>query len=637
MNRRSWRTLLLTGLKRVHGKGPLRSGGRFRPDLPLVGENRPAFFRTINEDHNGVRVRQRAKFSAFILSLGLILGMPGQAWHAGLQDWESIARAALLRGELEAARQQAETALNNAEAAPAAHELLGHVAFQQRRHHEAALHFQAASDRGRFTMEMASDWSAALLALGQHSAAQKILSDAITRDPARADLRYRLAASYAEQQLWKEAWPHLEAVYRQGLRHSGVVLQLARARFAEGLDVEAVDLLESLVSSSSAPDPLWEAGKLLFEKALYSKALLPLQKLWQQKRGSYDIGMYLALSYYLLEKHADSEETLVQIRTGPETPLDYQILLGSVRARLGKWEQARLELESAVKRAPQRADGFLNLGLFCLERGETSRALELFERAARMSTKGTKLIYSIRSRKNCEGLRPPQVTNKPDSMNGDVCSQLAEQLYLRQQSGSALEVFLLALNSDPDSARAYAGIGKICWEKDSVSEARAFLERGLELHPKSADLHFNLGLIFQSLGEPSEAVRCFQKAITLRGSEVKALDWIQLGTAQQSSGSPKEAESAFLNGLNRDPGLAQGHFELGKLYLQRSDYERAEQSLEKAIQLDPKLLGAYYQLGLACLRTGKTEKGKDLLSAFQRKKELYDPEVAAGNALTALP
>jgi tetratricopeptide (TPR) repeat protein len=144
-------------------------------------------------------------------------------------------------------------------------------------------------------------------------------------------------------------------------------------------------------------------------------------------------------------------------------------------------------------------------------------------------------------------------------------------------------------------------------------------------------------LIFQSLGEPSEAVRCFQKAITLRGSEVRALDWIQLGTAQQSSGSPKEAESAFLIGLKRDPRLAQGHFELGKLYLQKSNLERAEQSLERAIQLDPKLLGAYYQLGLACVRSGKTEKSKDLLSTFQRKKELYDPEVAPGSALTALP
>ena len=113
MNRRSLRTLLLTGLQRVHGKKPLPIGGRLRQGLPLVGENRPAFFRTINEDHNGMRVRQRAKFSAFILSLGLTLGMPGQAWHAGLEDWESIARAALLRGELEAARQQAETALNN--------------------------------------------------------------------------------------------------------------------------------------------------------------------------------------------------------------------------------------------------------------------------------------------------------------------------------------------------------------------------------------------------------------------------------------------------------------------------------------------------------------------------------------------
>jgi tetratricopeptide (TPR) repeat protein len=574
-----------------------------------------------------------------ILQLCLISVVCGQveAWPIGPEDWESLARAALRRGDLEAARQQAESALDSPESVPAAHELLGHVAFQQKRYREAASHFQAAKDRGRLTMEMASDWSAALLALGQYPEAQQLLSDATARDPTRSDLRYRLAVSYAEQQRWKEAWPHLEAVYRQGLRHSGVVLQLARARFAEGLDIEAVDLLESLTSSTSAPDPLWEAGKLLFEKALYSKALLPLEKVWQQKRGSYDIGMYLALSFYLLERHAESESTLVQIQTGVEPPLDYQILLGSVRARLGKWEQARLDLESAVKRAPQRADGFLNLGLFYLERGDTRRALELLEMAERMSTKGAKLLYSIRGLDNCEGLRLPQVGSNPDSTHGNLCSQLAEQLYLRRQSGSALEVFLLALKVDPGSARAYAGIGKICWEKDSVSEARAFLERGLELHPKSADLHFNLGLIFQSLGEPTEAVRCFQKAITLRGAEAKALDWIQLGTAQQSSGNPKEAESAFLNGLNRDPGLAQGHFELGKLYLQQSNYERAEQSLEKAIQLDPKLLGAYYQLGLVCLRTGMTEKGRNLLNTFQRKKELYDSGTAAGSAPTVLP
>ena len=62
------------------------------------------------------------------------------------------------------------------------------------------------------------------------------------------DLRYRLAGSYSTQGKWKEAWPHWETAYRQGLRHSGVVLQLARARFAVGQDVEAVELLSGFAA-----------------------------------------------------------------------------------------------------------------------------------------------------------------------------------------------------------------------------------------------------------------------------------------------------------------------------------------------------------------------------------------------------
>jgi tetratricopeptide (TPR) repeat protein len=255
--------------------------------------------------------------------------------------------------------------------------------------------------------------------------------------------------------------------------------------------------------------------------------------------------------------------------------------------------------------------------------------MDLFDKASRLEARGNKVIYTIRSRKNCNGLRPPEGLSQSDSTRGELYSQLAEQLYARQQSGSALEVFLLALESDPRSERAYAGIGRICSETDSVPEARAFLEKGLELHPRSAGMHFNLGLAFQALGQPSEAVREFQQAIDLRGPRTTPLDWIQLGTAQQAGGDSKKAEGSFLKGLSLDPTLAQGHFELGKLYLQQEAYDRAEKSLEKAIQLDARLLGAYYQYGLVCMRNGKPEKGKTLLNTFQQKKELYAPAASA--------
>jgi tetratricopeptide (TPR) repeat protein len=115
----------------------------------------------------------------------------------------------------------------------------------------------------------------------------------------------------------------------------------------------------------------------------------------------------------------------------------------------------------------------------------------------------------------------------------------------------------------------------------------------------------------------------------LRGSRTSPLDWIQLGTAQQASGNSRDAETSFLKGLSLDPSLAQGHFELGKLYFQQAAYDRAEQALEKAIQLDSRLLGAYYQHSLVCLRNGKAERGKTFLNTFHQKKELYAPEVSA--------
>jgi tetratricopeptide (TPR) repeat protein len=560
--------------------------------------------------------------------LSMLLASP-PSLSAFPANWEARAKEALSRGDLDDARRTAESALQDSSSAAAAHELLGHINYRQKRNEEAIGHFQAASSQGRSGLELTKDWSAALLALGRHSEARELLEKALAQDPSQMDLRYRLAGSYSTQGRWKEAWPHWETAYRQGLRHSGVVLQLARARFAVGQDVEAVELLSGFAATTAAADPLLEAGKLLFEKALYRQALAPLQKVWQQKPGAYDAGMYLALSHYLIEHYAESEKALKEIQAVPEASSEYLLLLGSVGARLGKWDEARITLEDATKRFPQRADGYLNLGLFCLERGDRKRAMDLFDKASRLEMRGNKVIYTIRSRRNCEGLRPPEGLSQSDSTREEPYSQLAEQLYARQQSGSALEVFMLALESDHRSERAYAGIGRICSETDSVPQARAFLEKGLELHPQSAGMHFNLGLAFQALGQPNEAVRQFQQAMELRGPRTSPLDWIQLGTAQQAGGDSKEAENSFLKGLSLDPTLAQGHFELGKLYFQQAAYDRAEKSLEKAIQLDPRLLGAYYQYGLVCMRNGRPERGKTFLNTFHQKKELYAPEASA--------
>ncbi len=557
---------------------------------------------------------------ACLAGSGLPRSLPGAA-----DDWEAAARAALARGELETATRHAEAAQHNPATAAAAREVLGSIAFQEKRNEEAISHYQAARSLGRLTPEMIRSWSAALLALSRYSEARELIQIALSRDPAQVDLRYRLAGSYVFEGKWKEAWPHLEEVYRGGLRHSGVVLQLARARFAAGHDLEAIDLLGSLMTSTISLDSLRESGKLLFEKALYRQAIEPLSKAWGRERGSHEIGMYLALSHYLLGQFPESERVLLGLPPSSSSSLDYQILLGSVHARLGKWKQAGLELETAVKAAPDRADGYLNLALFYLEQSDPARAMELFRMASPLTTRGTKLVYAIPSRKSCEGVLPPEAQSTRNE-TADLLSLFGEQLRLRHQNGSAFEVFLLSLKTGSSSAIAYAGLGRLCWEADSVREARIFLEKGLALHPNSANLHFNLGLVQQSLGNLVDAVRLYQKAIALRRPQATALDWIQLGTAQQAAGAVQEAEGSYQKGLDLDPRSAQGHYELGKLYFQQKDLDRAEQALAKATELDPSLVKAFYQYGQVCLRRGDPERGKMLLDKFHRKKTLYEPE-----------
>ncbi|PYV85955.1 MAG: hypothetical protein DMG05_21405 [Acidobacteria bacterium] len=557
--------------------------------------------------------------------LSLALYLPPSCLLASTESWEPRARAAFEAGQLEVAQRLAEEALTDPATVGAAHELLGRIALQKRRSEEAVSHFQAASAKGRLSQEVEKDWATALLNLGKYREACELMENSLSRDSSQVDLRYRLAGSYLAQGKYQEAWPHLEEAYRRGLRHAGVLLQLARTRFAVGQDDRAAELLESVSQETSSPDLLWEIGKLLFERLLYPQALFPLRKAWEQKPGSYEVGMYLALSHYLIKQYGESERVLAAIQAGPTPPLDYCILLGSVYARLGRWEQAQRELEKAIRQSPDRADGYLNLGLFYLERGDSKRSMEMLEKGSKVMVKGTKLLYSMRDRDSCDGLAPPQASNNQDSARGEFYGKLARALQHTEQRSSALGVYLLALSVDNSAAAAYAGIGHICWELDSPVVARSFLQRGLELHPNNPDLHFSLGLLFQSLGQIDESIKHYRKAIELQEPNAPALHWTQLGTAQLAGSKQMEidAEGSFRRALERDPGFAQAHYELGKLYFQRKDFERAEQSFENAVRYDPLLLRAYYQYGLMCIRHGKSEKGRALLDTFNRKRALH--------------
>ncbi|MEW5976494.1 MAG: tetratricopeptide repeat protein [Acidobacteriota bacterium] len=539
-------------------------------------------------------------------------------------DWETEVKAALEKGDLGAARVLAERRLGDPSSTAAAHAFLGTIDFRQQRYGEAAGHFQAAREAGAWGPDLLERWSESLQTQGRISEAIQLLEDALRRDPSFRAVRLRLADLYISTGQLQNALPQLEQVYDEGLRNVRVVLELASARFTVGKDYLAVDLLAPLTESTSSPNLLLQIGKLYFRNLLYREAAAPLERAWSLGGPSYEAGMYLSLTYHQLERYADCARILNQIQPDADKALEYHILRGSALARLERWSEAQDQLERAVASSPDRADGYLNLGLFFMERGDRQKGWEMLEKGSRRMVPGSKILYSLSTRQNCDGLIPPAVGKVKNAEKAVFYTNLAESFHKMHHWVSALEIFLLALDEDPELPEPYGGIGLICQELGSPEVGRAFLQQGIDLHPGAADLHFYLGTIYYALGRHAEAIASYQQALRLDGPSPPARHWLFLGIAQSGEGkeSQEQAKSSFLRAREIDPQLALAHYELGKWYLKNGQPALAESSLERALELDPQLLGAYYQAALACLRNGKKDKGRALMEAFQKKRAL---------------
>lgn len=526
------------------------------------------------------------------------------------------------QGQLEDAARVAETAARERATAPSAYGWLGRISMAGARFEDAARHFSRARELGARVEDIADPWSKALVRLGRRDEACSLLGDASAADEENATLRYLTGACLLRLDEAREAVPHLEAALGNGLGHAAASFDLAEARFRIGREDLAADLLMEMTEAGSDPGTLLEVGKVLFRRVLYRHALAPLEKAWSERPGWYDAGMYLALAHYQLEEYEECVQVLSALPV-ESSPTELRILLGSALARLGRPEEARQELETAARLSPERADGYLNLGLFFLDHGRAGDARRAFERAATKHSQGAKVLYHVKARVNCRGLAPPANLDGGDPDQALFYRRFADTLLAGQQWGAALEVYLTALQIDPGQPRPYGGIGLICQELGTAEVGLAFVRRGLDLNPADQELHYFLGSLYDYLSKPMQAIASYQAALRLaKHGTAPARYWLRLGVAQLAAGRAADAEASIRRALGADPELAEAHYRLGRIRFSEGQYSRAESLFERAVDLDPSLDEAYYSWGLASIRTGKGEKGRAILDSHRRKSAL---------------
>jgi tetratricopeptide (TPR) repeat protein len=171
--------------------------------------------------------------------------------------------------------------------------------------------------------------------------------------------------------------------------------------------------------------------------------------------------------------------------------------------------------------------------------------------------------------------------------------------------------------------------------KGDVEGAIREYRLALDLDPKFAGTHNNLGNALRMKGDVEGAIREYRLALDLDPRLAAAHDG--LGDALRAKGDLEGATREHRAALQIDPKLAPAHSNLGLALSARGDVEGAIREYRLALDLDPRLAPAHYNLGNALLAKGDTEG-----AAREYRLALdLDPNIALahynlGNALKAL-
>ena len=117
-----------------------------------------------------------------------------------------------------------------------------------------------------------------------------------------------------------------------------------------------------------------------------------------------------------------------------------------------------------------------------------------------------------------------------------------------------------------------------------IDEAERYCKKALELDPKSADAYGCLGIIEFKRGNPRESEELFLNSIDLDPQEGSYRD---LGALYVTTKRHDEAETMLKRALENNKDDALAHLELGYLYLQTENLEKALQEFHQAMVIDP--------------------------------------------------
>ncbi len=163
-------------------------------------------------------------------------------------------------------------------------------------------------------------------------------------------------------------------------------------------------------------------------------------------------------------------------------------------------------------------------------------------------------------------------------------------------------------------------LGRIDYDAGQYEAAIRRLTAVVGRQPTFMRAHDNLGLCYEALHRPEQALVHYRDAIRLNRDTGERSPWppLNLGLLLRRRGELVEAETLFREALTYDERFAPAHYQLGSLLEENGRVEDAIAALRLAVDADASYAEPHYALARIYRRQGRRADAEAALSEFQR-------------------
>lgn len=467
----------------------------------------------------------------------------------------------------------------------------------------------------------------ALITQGDLNGAEKEARLALAKPSTRAVAWATLGTIRLQQKKLDESSQYLAKAIQLNPKLVGARLTLGQVYARQGKTARARQTFQqALELAPDSPAVRLNLAQLEAMSGDYKASLELVEPISGPLRGSPD-GLLLLLINYLGLGQKDLARALVPdwMALGEGVPPALALEFAKPLLDRGLAPEAIQVLEKAKGTDPASFDLAFALGAAYLANGDSKRAAEYYEQAAKLNDRCVLCFREIAGIARREGEKEKALSflikaKALEPENPEVLFEFGRLCLEGDLFRDALPALEKAVKLEPDNDRYRYVLGSAYVGKVRYEEALAIFDALVKKHPEDPVLNYAMGSMLYTVGTDLEgAEKYLRMSIHLQPNQVGA--YYYLGMVIFKKGDQDQAAGIFHELLQRYPDHVGSLEQRGTILVKQRKYDEAQQVLEKVLRLDPDSLTGHYQYSLLLGRLGKREESERHMQIAKRLED----------------